>query len=170
MTESDNDGEVILGNKKKSMSGEDKAALVGSAMGAAGGGLGMVAGNVAGRAAYRVGGRAISDVQRTMNYDKGPDPTLAQRLNAKNSTVKRLAETELRLRKARGEDVSKIEEEAEKLKNQSPDSALDRARKNVRRKISVAKRMSMWRDTEFYGIKYGTARDLMFHGGLFDLL
>ena len=37
-------------------------------------------------------------------------------------------------------------------------------------KISAVKRMSMWRKTEFFGIKYGTIRDLMFDGGLFDLL
>ena len=112
LTESDNDGEVLLGNKKKGMSGEDKAALIGTAVGAVGGGLGMIAGNVAGRVAYRIGGKAISDIQRMMNYDKGPDPTLAQRLNAKNPVVRAHAKRVLEYRKFLGKDTSEIEKEA----------------------------------------------------------
>ena len=30
--------------------------------------------------------------------------------------------------------------------------------------------MKMWRETPFFGILYGTVRDLMFNAGLFDLL
>ena len=30
--------------------------------------------------------------------------------------------------------------------------------------------MGMWRDVEWFGIKYGTIRNLMFDGGLFELL
>lgn len=181
MSDADNDLDVVVGNKKKPMAGEDKAALVGGL-------LGGVGGSVAARVGYRVGEKTAEAWNRTMNYDKGPDPSLAQRLTAKGYPTRKLAETEYRLRKnVAGEDMSKVDEEVAKLRREKKygkgyvrllfGDKIGGAMEGIynkyqvaKRKASVVKRMSMWRDVEWFGIKYGTIRNLMFDAGLFELL
>ena len=119
LTDKDNDGDIVMGFKKKGMTTEDKVALAGAATGALWGGVGAVVGSMTARVGYRIGNRLVSDIQRGISYDKGPDKTLAQRLNARNPIAKRLAEAELRQLKRNGHDTSKIEEEAKRLKQGS---------------------------------------------------
>lgn len=142
MSDADNDLDVLVGNKKKARTAGEKAALAGAVVGGAlGGAVGAYVGSAAASAAANYTSKTIGNLARTQSYDKAPQkPTPKVKNGGFWGGVFNLVA-----------------------------GAVD-LYKEGKRKLDVHKRMNMWRDKTFLGVKYGDIRDLMFNAGLFELL